>query len=49
MEAAGTNDVFLVISMNLLSMGTISLKSFIIAQNGVCDSNQSVTSICVDC
>ena len=39
MTAAGVNDVFLVISVKLLSIGTTSVKSFIMSQNGVCDRN----------
>ena len=49
MAAAGAGDVFLVISVHLLSITTISVKSSFIAQSGVFDSNRTVTSVGVDC
>ena len=49
MAAAGAGDVFLVISVHLLSITTISVKSSFIAQSGVFDSNRTATHICVDC
>ena len=49
MAAAGAGDVFLVISVHLLSITTISVKSSFIAQSGVFDSSRTDTHICVDC